>query len=73
MIMGPLTHGSWLASTVFDGARQFEGVAPDLDLHCQRVINSAGAMGLKSEHQAGELMEIAQDDIASLKAARPST
>jgi hypothetical protein len=27
-IMGPRTHGAWLASTVFDGARAFEGVAP---------------------------------------------
>ena len=31
--MGPRTHGAWLGSTVFDGARAFEGVAPDLDLH----------------------------------------
>ena len=36
-IMGPRTHGAWLASTVFDGARAFEGVAPDLDRHCERV------------------------------------
>ena len=25
-IMGPRTHGAWLGSTVFDGARAFEGV-----------------------------------------------
>ena len=35
-IMGPRTHAAWLASTVFDGARAFEGVAPDLDRHCAR-------------------------------------
>ena len=40
-IMGPRTHGAWLASTVFDGARAFEGVAPDLDRHCERVNQSA--------------------------------
>jgi branched-chain amino acid aminotransferase len=40
-IMGPRTHGAWLASTVFDGARAFEGVAPDLDRHCERVNRSA--------------------------------
>ena len=36
-IMGTRSHASWLSSTVFDGARAFEGVTPDLDLHCQRV------------------------------------
>ncbi len=40
-IMGPRTHGAWLGSTVFDGARSFEGVAPDLELHCARINQSA--------------------------------
>ena len=30
-IMGPRTHAFWLGSSVFDGARAFEGVTPDLD------------------------------------------
>jgi branched-chain amino acid aminotransferase len=46
-IMGPRTHGAWLGSVVFDGARVFEGVAPDLDLHCARVNESARNFGLK--------------------------
>jgi branched-chain amino acid aminotransferase len=46
-IMGPRTHGAWLASTVFDGARAFEGVAPDLDRHCERVNRSAVNFKLK--------------------------
>src|SRR5208282_4679515 len=46
-IMGPRTHAAWLGSSVFDGARAFEGVAPDLDLHCARVNQSAAAMHLK--------------------------
>jgi branched-chain amino acid aminotransferase len=46
-IMGPRTHGAWLASTVFDGARAFEGVTPDLDLHFMRVNESAEKMLLK--------------------------
>jgi branched-chain amino acid aminotransferase len=46
-IMGPRTHGAWLGTSVFDGARAFEGVAPDLDLHCARVNASAKAMCLK--------------------------
>jgi branched-chain amino acid aminotransferase len=40
-IMGPRTHGAWLGSTVFDGARAFEGVTPDLEIHCERVNRSA--------------------------------
>ncbi len=36
-IMGPRTHAAWLCSVVFDGARAFEGVTPDLELHCARV------------------------------------
>jgi branched-chain amino acid aminotransferase len=46
-IMGARTHGAWLGSSVFDGARAFEGVTPDLDLHCTRVNQSATALGLK--------------------------
>jgi branched-chain amino acid aminotransferase len=45
-IMGPRTHASWLGSSVFDGARIFEGVAPDLDLHAARVNRSALSLGL---------------------------
>ena len=40
-IMGARTHAAWLGSMVFDGARAFEGVTPDLELHCARVNTSA--------------------------------
>ena len=40
-IMGVRTHATWAASTVFDGARAFEGVAPDLEAHLARVNLSA--------------------------------
>jgi branched-chain amino acid aminotransferase len=46
-LWGVRTHAIWLGSSVFDGARVFEGVAPDLDLHCARVNASAKAMFLK--------------------------
>lgn len=64
MIVGPMTHALWLGSCVFDGARAFEGVAPDLDRHCQRVNNSAAAMGLNPLHATGEILELCQDGIA---------
>ncbi len=46
-LWGARTHAIWLGSSVFDGARVFEGVAPDIDQHCARVNSSAKAMGLK--------------------------
>ncbi|PZX47350.1 branched-chain amino acid aminotransferase [Roseinatronobacter thiooxidans] len=45
-IIGAADHAAWLGSQVFDGARQFEGVRPDLDLHSARIIRSAHAMGM---------------------------
>lgn len=63
MIMGPMNHASWLASTVFDGARAFEGTMPDVDLHCERMVASVAAMGLKQLHSAGELYEIAKEGV----------
>jgi branched-chain amino acid aminotransferase len=62
-IMGPMTHGAWMASVVFDGARAFEGVTPDLDRHCERLVHSAESFGLKAVHSAGELLEIARDGL----------
>lgn len=57
-LIGPLSHAAWMASTVFDGARYFEGVAPDLDLHCERMIASAKAMDLAPMVTAKEIEEL---------------
>lgn len=62
-IMGPMTHAAWMASVVFDGARAFEGVTPDLDKHCARLVRSAESFGLKAVHAAGEMIEMAQDGL----------
>ena len=43
-IMRAGDHGSWLGSSVFDGARFVDGLAPDLDAHCARVNRSAEAL-----------------------------
>lgn len=45
-VLGPHSHAVWLSSVVFDGARAFRGVAPDLDRHCARVVASARILGL---------------------------
>ena len=57
-IVGPRSHVMWLGSSVFDGARWFEGVAPDLDLHCKRVNASAIALGLKPTMEADEMVSL---------------
>lgn len=57
------SNGVWLASTVFDGARAFEGVAPDLDLHCQRTNRSAEALGLKPTMTWQEIFDLAWEGI----------
>jgi branched-chain amino acid aminotransferase len=46
-LFGPRTHSAWLGSSVFDGARAFEGVTPDIERHSARINNSALTMGLK--------------------------
>jgi branched-chain amino acid aminotransferase len=46
-MLGPRTHATWLCSMVFDGARAFEGVTPDLALHCARANESAVKLYLK--------------------------
>ena len=45
-LLGPMDHGWWMGSTVFDGARAFGGLAPDLGLHCARVVRSAESVGI---------------------------
>ncbi|UWU77401.1 branched-chain amino acid aminotransferase [Bradyrhizobium huanghuaihaiense] len=67
-IMGPRTHAAWLGSVVFDGARAFEGVAPDLDLHMARTNQSAISFGLKPVVDAGTWLALANEGIARFAA-----
>ena len=62
-IMGVRSHAAWLCSSVFDGARTFEGVSPDLDLHCARVNASATTMHLKPTVSAETWLGLTQDGI----------
>ena len=62
-IMGVRTHAAWLGTSVFDGARHFEGVTPDLDLHCARVNRSALAMGLKPVVSVEQWMELTREGV----------
>ncbi|MEE9455376.1 MAG: branched-chain amino acid aminotransferase [Paracoccaceae bacterium] len=63
-ILGAADHATWLGSMVFDGARTFEGVTPDLDLHCQRITRSATAMGYTPPVDAKVIEGLIREGIA---------
>ncbi|MBF9029085.1 branched-chain amino acid aminotransferase [Rhodobacterales bacterium HKCCE3408] len=57
-IMRAADHGSWQGTTVFDGARYVDGLAPDLRAHCHRVIRSAEALMLYPQQTGDEVFDI---------------
>jgi branched-chain amino acid aminotransferase len=61
--MGPRTHAAWLCSVVFDGSRYFEGVTPDLELHCARVNDSARKLFLKPTVSVETWVKLAREGI----------
>lgn len=65
-LLGPLDHGMGMASVVFDGARGFDGLAPDLDRHCARVIESAKRMLLRPNKTAGEIDALCREALERL-------
>jgi len=67
-LMTSATNAAWLANAVFDGARAFEGVAPDLDLHCARSIRSAEGLLMRPPVTAERVLELAREGIAMFPA-----
>ena len=67
-IINAADHGAWLGSNVFDGARYFNGVAPDLLAHCQRVNDSAKALMLKPSVEANDMVEIIWEGLKQYEA-----
>jgi len=57
-VMRAADHGSWLGTTVFDGARYVYGIAPDLDAHCARVNRSAEALMITPTVDTQDMVEI---------------
>ena len=62
-ILGPRDHAFWLGSMVFDGGRAFEGCGPDLDLHAERVVRSARAIGLNPSLTPGEILKLMHESV----------
>ncbi len=61
------THGFNLGCSVFDGARFFEGITPDLDLHSARINRSAGALGLEPTHAPEDIEKIIRAGLKRFK------
>ncbi|MEP2531837.1 branched-chain amino acid aminotransferase [Shimia sp.] len=62
-VMRAADHGAWLGSGVFDGARFFEGIMPDLDKHCARANRSAEALMLNPTVSAQDMVDIIRDGL----------
>ncbi len=67
-LIGSTTQAVWLASIVFDGARAFDGLAPDLDLHAARAIDSARKMGLEPKERVEEIVALAREGVKKFPA-----
>lgn len=68
-VMRAADHGSWLGTTVFDGARHFDGRTPDLEAHCARINRSAEALMITPTVETGEMVQMVRD---GLKAYGPN-
>ncbi len=70
-VMRAADHGSWLGTTVFDGARHVDGVTPDLLAHCARVNRSAKALMIEPTVSAEEMAEITYEGLKRYPADTP--
>ena len=62
-VMNAADHGAWLGSSVFDGARFANGVAPDLEAHCARVNHSARALMIEPTVTVEQMIQIVWDGL----------
>jgi len=62
-VMRAADHGSWLGTTVFDGARFFQGRAPDVEAHCARVNRSAEALMITPTVETEDMVEIVREGL----------
>lgn len=62
-VMRAADHGIWQGSSVFDGARRFEGATPDLDRHCARVNRSAEALMLRPTMTVDTMVETIREGL----------
>lgn len=70
-ITGPRSHAFWLGSSVFDGARAFEGVTPDIDRHASRVNASAASLGMTPTMAADAIVGLVHDGLKKFESREP--
>jgi branched-chain amino acid aminotransferase len=64
-VMKAADHGIWQGSSVFDGARYFDGMCPDLALHCARINLSAEAMMITPTCEPADMVAIIREGLQS--------
>ena len=64
-VMKAADHGSWLGTTVFDGARMVDGLIPDIEAHCARVNRSAKALMIDPTVEADAMVEIVREGLSA--------
>ena len=66
-VMRASDHGMWQGSSIFDGARYFDGVVPDLAKHCARANRSAEALMITPTVEAAEMEAIIREGLAAYR------
>jgi branched-chain amino acid aminotransferase len=63
-LLGLGDNSFWMGNSVFDGARAYDDVIPDLDLHCERLLRSATHMLMKPSLDAHTLAMLCRDGVS---------
>ncbi|TQS73439.1 branched-chain amino acid aminotransferase [Rhodobacteraceae bacterium] len=63
MVMRAGDHGLWQGSNVFDGARLFDGLVPDLEGHCARLNRSAEALMITPTVDPDHMVDIVREGL----------
>ena len=71
MVINAADHGAWLGTTVFDGARFFDGLAPDLEKHCARINRSAEALMITPTVTTEDMVDLVREGLASYSRSQP--
>ncbi|UWR10498.1 branched-chain amino acid aminotransferase [Sulfitobacter mediterraneus] len=64
-VINAADHGAWLGTTVFDGARLFDGLSPDLEAHCARINRSANALMITPTVETDDMIEMVREGLKS--------
>jgi branched-chain amino acid aminotransferase len=67
-VMKAADHGIWQGTSVFDGARWFDGMCPDLDKHCARVNRSAEALMITPTCEPEDMAAIIREGLQGFDA-----